>query len=55
MATRTAHTTWSGGLQDGSGTVELVSSGVGSFPVSFPRRIGEPEGKADPPTARGQS
>jgi len=41
MATRTAHTTWSGGLQDGSGTVELVSSGVGSFPVSFPRRIGD--------------
>jgi osmotically inducible protein OsmC len=38
MATRSAHTRWSGGLQDGSGRVELTSSGVGTFDVSFPRR-----------------
>jgi osmotically inducible protein OsmC len=41
MATRSARTTWSGGLQDGSGTVELVSSGLGSFDVSFPRRTAD--------------
>lgn len=41
MPTRTATTTWAGGLQDGSGTVELTSSGVGSYPVSFPRRAAD--------------
>ncbi len=38
MATRTARTEWSGGLQDGSGTTTLVSSGLGSYDVSFPKR-----------------
>jgi len=41
MATRTAHTSWIGGLQDGSGQVELKSSGVGTFDVSFPKRVAE--------------
>ena len=41
MSTRSARTRWSGGLQDGSGTVELASSGLGSFDVSFPRRTAE--------------
>ncbi|MGN6635947.1 MAG: OsmC family peroxiredoxin [Oryzihumus sp.] len=41
MATRTARTAWNGGLQDGSGQVELTSSGVGTFDVSFPRRIAD--------------
>jgi lipoyl-dependent peroxiredoxin len=41
MATRTAHTDWTGGLQDGSGRVELVSSGVGTFDVSFPKRTSD--------------
>ena len=41
MATRTAHTTWNGGLQDGSGTVHLDSSGLTSFQVSFPRRAAD--------------
>jgi osmotically inducible protein OsmC len=41
MPTRTAETTWSGGLQDGSGTVTLSSSGVGSFDVSFPKRAAD--------------
>jgi osmotically inducible protein OsmC len=41
MPTRTARTTWTGGLQDGSGKVELVSSGVATFDVSFPKRAAE--------------
>jgi osmotically inducible protein OsmC len=41
MPTRSAHTTWSGSLQDGSGTVDLASSGVGSYQVSFPGRTAD--------------
>jgi len=41
MPTRNARSTWTGGVQDGTGRVELVSSGVGSFDVSFPRRIAD--------------
>jgi osmotically inducible protein OsmC len=38
MPTRNAQTNWTGGLNDGSGVVRLVSSGAGIFDVSFPRR-----------------
>lgn len=31
MPTRSARTAWNGGLQDGSGQVELTSSGVGTY------------------------
>jgi osmotically inducible protein OsmC len=41
MSTRTAHTAWTGGLQDGSGTVELSSSRSGTFDVSWPKRTAE--------------
>lgn len=41
MPKRSAHTSWSGGLQDGSGTVTLVSSGIGEYDVSFPKRAAE--------------
>jgi osmotically inducible protein OsmC len=41
MPTRTARTTWTGGLDDGTGTVELASSGAGSYEVSFPKRAAE--------------
>jgi osmotically inducible protein OsmC len=41
MPTRKARTTWTGGLQDGSGKVELVSSGLATFDVSFPKRAAE--------------
>jgi osmotically inducible protein OsmC len=41
MPTRTARTAWNGGLQDGSGKVELTSSGVGTFDVDFPRRAAD--------------
>ncbi|GGF40408.1 osmotically inducible protein OsmC [Marmoricola endophyticus] len=38
MPTRTSRTAWNGGLEDGSGQVELTSSGVGTYTVSFPTR-----------------
>jgi len=41
MATRTARTAWTGGLQDGSGQVELSSSKAGTFDVSFPKRTAD--------------
>lgn len=41
MPTRTAKTAWQGSLQEGSGRVELASSGVGTYDVSFPRRAAE--------------
>jgi osmotically inducible protein OsmC len=41
MPTRTATTTWTGGLQDGSGTVDLTSSKIGTYDVSFPRRAAD--------------
>ena len=41
MATRTATTNWAGTLQEGSGQVELGSSGLGSYGVSFPRRTAD--------------
>ncbi len=48
MATRTARTAWNGTLDEGSGQVELTSSGTGTFDVSWPRRIGEVEGVTSP-------
>jgi len=41
MPTRTARTAWTGGLQDGSGRVELVSSQLATYDVSFPKRAAE--------------
>jgi osmotically inducible protein OsmC len=41
MATRTARTSWSGSVSEGSGEVTLASSGVGTFPVSFPKRAAD--------------
>lgn len=41
MPTRTARTSWSGSLQEGSGKVELTSSGVGTYDVSFPKRAAD--------------
>jgi lipoyl-dependent peroxiredoxin len=46
--TRTASTSWSGGLAEGSGTVTLVSSRIGSFDVTWAARSQEPEGKTSP-------
>ena len=41
MPTRSARTAWNGGLQDGSGQVELSSSGAGTYDVSFPKRASD--------------
>ena len=41
MPTRSARTTWTGGLEDGTGTVTLVSSGLASYDVSFPKRVAD--------------
>ena len=41
MAVRTARTAWNGGLADGGGQVELTSSGLATFDVSFPKRAAE--------------
>jgi osmotically inducible protein OsmC len=41
VPTRTARTAWEGGLDDGSGQVELTSSGVGTFDVSWPKRVSD--------------
>lgn len=49
MPTRTAHTAWTGGLQDGSGQVELSSSKVGTFDVSFPKRAADDAGGTTSP------
>jgi osmotically inducible protein OsmC len=49
MPTRTARTTWTGGLQDGIGRVELVSSGIATYEVSFPRRAADEAGGVTSP------
>ncbi len=41
MPTRIARTAWNGTLQEGSGQVELSSSKVGTYQVSFPKRAAE--------------
>jgi osmotically inducible protein OsmC len=41
MPTRTARTAWNGNLLEGSGQVELTSSGVGTYEVSFPKRAAD--------------
>lgn len=49
MPTRTARTAWTGTLETGSGQVELASSGVGTYEVSFPKRAAEnAEGTTSP-------
>ncbi|MDT0445548.1 OsmC family protein [Streptomyces johnsoniae] len=46
--TRIATTNWEGSLMEGAGTVELDSSGVGKFDVSWPSRAEEPGGRTSP-------
>ena len=49
MPTRTARTAWNGTLQEGSGQVELSSSHVGTFEVSFPKRAADDAGGTTSP------
>src|SRR5438309_2614935 len=44
MPTRTARTAWNGTLETGSGQVELSSSKVGTYEVSFPKRAADDAG-----------
>jgi osmotically inducible protein OsmC len=49
MPTRTARTAWNGSLETGSGQVELSSSKVGTYDVSFPKRAAdEADGTTSP-------
>jgi osmotically inducible protein OsmC len=41
MPTRNANTQWTGGLEDGQGTVTLTSSQIGTYTVSFPKRAAD--------------
>ncbi|MFE3325416.1 OsmC family protein [Streptomyces sp. NPDC059176] len=46
--TRQAHTVWEGELLTGSGVVTFDSSGIGDFPVSWPSRAEQANGKTSP-------
>lgn len=46
--TRKASAIWNGNLLEGTGTVSMVSSGVGTFQVSWPARSTEPNGQTSP-------
>lgn len=49
MPTRTARTAWNGTLMEGGGQVELTSSGVGTYDVSFPKRAADDAGGTTSP------
>jgi osmotically inducible protein OsmC len=49
MPVRTARTAWNGTLQEGSGQVELSSSGAGTFEVNFPKRAADEAGGTTSP------
>src|SRR5947209_3951017 len=49
MPTRTARTAWTGTLEQGSGQVELTSSKVGTYEVSFPKRAADDAGGTTSP------
>ena len=46
--TRTATTVWHGSLLEGSGRVELGSSGLGGFDVTWASRAEDPAGRTSP-------
>ena len=49
MPTRTSRTAWNGTLENGSGQVELTSSKVGTYEVSFPKRAADEAGGTTSP------
>ena len=49
MPTRTSRTAWNGTLEGGSGQVELSSSQVGTYDVSFPKRAADEAGGTTSP------
>ena len=46
--TRSARTVWNGSLMEGSGRVELESSGLGGFDVTWASRAEDPAGRTSP-------
>lgn len=46
--TRRASAVWNGNLLEGTGRVTLESSGIGTYPVSWPARTEEPHGVTSP-------
>lgn len=46
--TRTATAVWQGSLMEGAGRVELDSSGLGGFDVTWASRANDPEGRTSP-------
>ncbi|MEU6954075.1 OsmC family protein [Streptomyces sp. NPDC045714] len=46
--TRVAHTNWEGNLIEGKGEVTFDSSGIGDYPVSWPARSEQANGKTSP-------
>ena len=46
--TSTAQTHWEGGLKEGSGQVELVTSGAGTFDVNWAKRADAGKGTDQP-------
>jgi osmotically inducible protein OsmC len=49
MPTRTARTGWTGTLEQGLGKVELTSSKIGTYEVSFPKRVADDAGGTTSP------
>ena len=49
MPTRTARTGWTGTLEQGVGKVELTSSKIGTYEVSFPKRAADDAGGTTSP------
>jgi osmotically inducible protein OsmC len=49
MPTRTARTGWTGTLEQGVGKVELTSSKLATYEVSFPKRVADDAGGATSP------
>ena len=49
MPTRTARTAWTGTLEQGSGQVELTSSKLGTYEMSFPKRAADDANGATSP------
>ncbi len=46
--TRNARAHWDGTLFEGQGTVELTSSGIGTFPITWASRAESPDGRTSP-------
>jgi osmotically inducible protein OsmC len=49
MPTRSAHTAWTGTIEQGSGQVDLSSSHLGTYDVSFPQRTADDANGATSP------